>query len=102
MLLKGATTLVVPPPVSGLPLRAQAEAPPWLATAGAGDVLAGLAGMLLAAGVDPLDAGALAAMIHGLAAARVNPGGPIRARDVALTLPGVIADALRQGRDGHS
>lgn len=102
VLLKGATTVVVPPPVSGLPLRAQADAPPWLATAGAGDVLAGLAGMLLAADVDPLDAGALAALIHGLAAARVNPGGPIRARDVALTLPGVIADALRPGRDGHS
>ncbi len=58
--------------------------------------------MLLAADVDPLDAGALAALIHGLAAARVCPGGPIRARDVALTLPGVIADALRPGRDGHS
>ena len=38
---------------------AQADGPAWLATAGAGDVLAGIAGTLLAAGLDPLDAGSL-------------------------------------------
>ena len=42
----------------GLAVRSQNDAPAWLATAGAGDVLAGLAGALLAAGWDPLDAGA--------------------------------------------
>jgi NAD(P)H-hydrate repair Nnr-like enzyme with NAD(P)H-hydrate dehydratase domain len=41
VLLKGATTLVVPP-TDDLPLRSQNDAPAWLATAGAGDVLAGV------------------------------------------------------------
>ena len=49
VLLKGATTLVVEPGRGGL-VRSQADAPPWLATAGSGDVLAGLAGTLLAVG----------------------------------------------------
>ena len=43
---------------------------PWLATAGAGDVLAGLAGSFLAAGAHPRDAGSLAAFVHGYAEAR--------------------------------
>ena len=51
VLLKGSTTLVVPPTGAGLPVRSQNDAPAWLATAGAGDVLAGLAGTLLAAGL---------------------------------------------------
>ncbi|PFG18974.1 bifunctional ADP-dependent NAD(P)H-hydrate dehydratase/NAD(P)H-hydrate epimerase [Serinibacter salmoneus] len=78
VLLKGATTLVAGP--SG-PVHSQAEATPWLGTAGAGDVLAGLAGMVLAsragdltgAGADPeLTArlGAVAASVHGRAARR--------------------------------
>ena len=56
VLLKGATTLVVDPAPAAL-VRSQADAPPWMATAGSGDVLAGLAGTLLAAGLSPLDAG---------------------------------------------
>ena len=50
VLLKGATTLVVAP--HG-PVHVQDDAPAWLATAGSGDVLAGLAGVLLAGGLDP-------------------------------------------------
>ena len=50
VLLKGATTLVVAP--DG-PVHVQDDAPAWLATAGSGDVLAGLAGVLLAGGLDP-------------------------------------------------
>jgi NAD(P)H-hydrate repair Nnr-like enzyme with NAD(P)H-hydrate dehydratase domain len=94
VLLKGATTLVVPPPDAGLPVRSQADAPPWLATAGAGDVLAGLAGTLLAAGLSPLDAGSLAALVHGVAADRANPGGPVRALAVAHGLPSAVAALL--------
>lgn len=97
VLLKGSTTLVVPPPGSGLPVRGQADAPPWLATAGAGDVLAGLTGMLLAAGLDPLDAGSLAALVHGLAAAEASGGGPIRAGEVAYAIPAVVRSALCAG-----
>jgi hydroxyethylthiazole kinase-like uncharacterized protein yjeF len=94
ILLKGATTLVVPPGSSGLALRSQADAPSWLATAGSGDVLAGLVGMLLAAGLSPLDAGSVAALVHGLAADAANPGGPVRALGVAHAIPGVVAGLL--------
>jgi hydroxyethylthiazole kinase-like uncharacterized protein yjeF len=94
VLLKGATTLVVPPTDSGLPVRSQNDAPPWLATAGAGDVLAGLCGMLLAAGLSPLDAGSLGALVHGVAADQANPGGPVRALDVADGIPRTVATLL--------
>jgi len=94
VLLKGATTLVVPPGSSGLALRSQADAPSWLGTAGSGDVLAGLAGTLLASGLSPLDAGSVAALVHGLAGEACNPGGPVRALGVAQALPGVIAALL--------
>ncbi|HEX5428394.1 MAG TPA: NAD(P)H-hydrate dehydratase [Pedococcus sp.] len=94
VLLKGSTTLVVPPTASGRPVRSQADAPPWLATAGAGDVLAGLAGTLLAAGLDPIDAGSLAALVHGVAADRANPGGPLRALAVARGIPATVAALL--------
>lgn len=86
VLLKGATTLVVSPDPTA-PVRSQADAPAWLATAGAGDVLSGLVGMLLAAGLEPLDAGSLGALVHGVAADLASAGGPIRARTVATTLP---------------
>ncbi|WP_299443535.1 bifunctional ADP-dependent NAD(P)H-hydrate dehydratase/NAD(P)H-hydrate epimerase [uncultured Phycicoccus sp.] len=94
VLLKGATTLVVPP--GGAPAWSQADAPAWLATAGAGDVLAGLLGTLLAAGLDADVAGALGALVHGVAADRANPGGPVRALGVAQALPGTIAALLRR------
>lgn len=93
VLLKGAVTLVVAPDGR---VRSQADAPPELATAGAGDVLAGIAGTLLAAGLDPLDAGSLAALVHGRAAAAAGRGGPIRASDVTDALPGVLAELLRR------
>jgi hydroxyethylthiazole kinase-like uncharacterized protein yjeF len=94
VLLKGATTLVVSPSSSGLPVRSQADAPSWLATAGSGDVLAGLSGTLLASGRSPLDSGSVAALVHGLAGDAANPGGPVRALDVAHAIPGVVAALL--------
>lgn len=93
VLLKGSTTLVVDPDPA-VQVRSQADAPPWLATAGAGDVLAGVAGVLLAAGLAPLEAGPLAALVHGAAAHRANPGGPVRALSVAHAIPSAVADLL--------
>lgn len=95
VLLKGSTTLVVPPE-EGATAFSQADAPAWLATAGAGDVLAGLLGTLLAAGLGPAEAGALGALVHGVAADRASDGGPVRALRVAQALPGAVAALLRR------
>jgi hydroxyethylthiazole kinase-like uncharacterized protein yjeF len=91
VLLKGSTTLVVP--ADRGPVRSVRRAPAWLATAGAGDVLAGILGTLLAAGLAPADAAALAGDVHGRAAALAagpSPGGPILAGDVAAAVPGAV------------
>ncbi len=93
VLLKGSTT-VVASPQRGAVLWSQNDAPAWLATAGAGDVLAGLAGTLLAAGLEPDVAAALAALVHGVAADRANPGGPVRALAVARGISGTLAHLL--------
>jgi hydroxyethylthiazole kinase-like uncharacterized protein yjeF len=91
VLIKGPTTLVVPP--SG-PTYSQADGPAWLAAAGSGDVLAGIAGALIAAGLDAALVGALAAHVHGRAGHRASAGGPAAAADVAAAVPAVIAELL--------
>ncbi|MFJ8197838.1 NAD(P)H-hydrate dehydratase [Streptomyces sp. NPDC096152] len=85
VLLKGSTTLVAAP--DGGPARVNPTGTPWLATAGSGDVLSGLAGSLLAAGLSPLDAGSAAAYLHGLAGRFAAAGAPAGAHDVAETIP---------------
>ncbi len=94
VLLKGSTTLVVEPG-SG-PVHVQDDAPTWLATAGTGDVLAGLVGALMAGGLAPARAGALGALVHARAATRANPGGPVRALDVARAVGPAVAELLAQ------
>ncbi|MGO4600977.1 bifunctional ADP-dependent NAD(P)H-hydrate dehydratase/NAD(P)H-hydrate epimerase [Terrabacter sp. 2YAF2] len=95
VLLKGATTLVV---TEDEPVRSQADAPPWLATAGAGDVLSGVIGALLAAGLSPHDAASLGALVHGVTADRVSGGGPLRALAVAHGIRPTVRDLLARGR----
>jgi hydroxyethylthiazole kinase-like uncharacterized protein yjeF len=85
VLLKGRHSLVAAPDGR---LRVTTVAPPWLATAGAGDVLAGLCGALMAAGLDAFDAGSVGSWLHGAAATLAGDGGPVRAGDVAAALPG--------------
>ncbi|MFF2507948.1 NAD(P)H-hydrate dehydratase [Streptomyces sp. NPDC058067] len=94
VLLKGSTTLVAGP--DGGAVRVNPTGTPWLATAGSGDVLSGLAGSLLASGLGVLDAGSVAAYLHGLAARRVSGGAPVVAQDVAGALPGAWADVRRE------
>ncbi|WP_026344115.1 NAD(P)H-hydrate dehydratase [Nocardia sp. BMG111209] len=65
VLLKGRATLVAAP---GRPVLVNEAGGSWAATAGAGDVLAGMLGALLAAGRDPAWAAAAAARVHALAA----------------------------------
>jgi len=67
VLLKGSTTVIASP--DGMdPVLVNTTGTPWLATAGTGDVLSGLAGALLAQGLLPPQAGVAAAYLHGLAA----------------------------------
>ena len=93
VLLKGAVTLVVSP--RG-PVRSQADGPHWLATAGSGDVLAGIAGALLAAGLSPLDAGTLAVGVHGAAGHLASGGGPVSAGSVLDAVPHAVRRLLRR------
>ena len=95
VVLKGAFTLVVAPTAQSQPVRVSSDAPAWLGTAGAGDVLAGMIGTLLAAGLPPRDAASLAVLVHGVAAAAVSDGGPLRILDLAHALPRTVARLLR-------
>lgn len=98
VLLKGRRTLIA---TVGRPTRVNLSGTPWLATAGSGDVLAGLAGSILAAGADPHTAGSVAAYVHGLASTRANPDGPVTAGQVAAAIPGAIANAVRDHWHEH-
>ncbi|MDH6136611.1 hydroxyethylthiazole kinase-like uncharacterized protein yjeF [Kitasatospora sp. MAA4] len=102
VLLKGSTTVVARPDGA---VRVNPTGTSWLATAGSGDVLAGLAGALLAAGLDPWDAAPAAAYLHGLAGRIAaaggvlggGPGAPVTASEVAAALP----SAWRAVQEGH-
>ncbi|MEU7579626.1 NAD(P)H-hydrate dehydratase [Streptomyces sp. NPDC041068] len=84
VLLKGSTTLVGS--ADGA-VRVNPTGTSWLATAGSGDVLSGLAGSLLAAGLGARDAGSVAAHLHGLAGRFAADGAPVGAQDVADAIP---------------
>lgn len=93
VLLKGHTTYVAG---DGVSFSVQ-SAPPWLATAGAGDALAGILGALVAthAGAPRLaELAATASLIHGLAARRASAGGPFTVLDLCAAIPGTIAELL--------
>ncbi len=140
VLLKGSTTVIATPDGRSAaredgttqdvlpPVRVNSTGTSWLATAGTGDVLSGLAGSLLAQGLEVGEAAAAAAYLHGLAArlaaagagARPAPavepssGGwdltnpedpragyaeaPIGAADVVGALPDAIRSVRRQAR----
>ncbi|WP_328905339.1 NAD(P)H-hydrate dehydratase [Streptomyces sp. NBC_00234] len=90
VLLKGSTTLVAE--ARDTPVRVNPTGTSWLATAGSGDVLSGLAGSLLAAGLAPRDAASVGAYLHGLAARRGSAGAPVAAQDVADAIPAAWRD----------
>ncbi|WP_438487407.1 NAD(P)H-hydrate dehydratase [Streptomyces sp. S186] len=95
VLLKGSTTLVADPD-AGVPVRVNPTGTGWLATAGSGDVLSGLAGSLLAAGLAPRDAASVGAYLHGLAGRHASAphGEPIAASEVAGALREAWANVL--------
>ncbi|WP_031030835.1 bifunctional ADP-dependent NAD(P)H-hydrate dehydratase/NAD(P)H-hydrate epimerase [Streptomyces albus] len=99
VLLKGSTTLVAAPPADSdgaPPVRVNATGTGWLATAGSGDVLTGLAGGLLAAGLSARDAASAAAHVHGLAGRFAAD--PPTAMDVAAALTAAWQDVMTPDR----
>lgn len=90
VLLKGPTTIVANPDGA---VRFVTSGSPSLATAGTGDVLSGVIAALLARGLAPIDAAALGAFIHGLAARHGLDEGL-----VADELPALIAVVLSEAR----
>jgi hydroxyethylthiazole kinase-like uncharacterized protein yjeF len=99
VLLKGHETYIAGP---GTTLVAR-SAPTWLATAGAGDALAGILGALVATHASEIDTdermlarlAATASIIHGLAAHRASAGGPFTVMDLAAAVSPTIAELLR-------
>jgi len=88
VLLKGHHTLVAAPDGA---VRVTTTGTPWLAVAGAGDVLGGLCGALLAAGLPAYDAGSVGSWLHGAAASYASRGGPTSSPAVARAIPRVVS-----------
>jgi hydroxyethylthiazole kinase-like uncharacterized protein yjeF len=100
VLLKGATTYVANDEL----LIQLPVATPWLATAGSGDVLAGILGALVATNAIEIlndynhlaHVAATASFIHAQAAAKASNGGPINAESIIEALPNTIAQLLKR------
>ncbi len=81
---KGADTVVAMP---GGRASISANAPPWLATAGSGDVLAGFCAGLLAQGMPAFEAACAAVWMHGECGQEAGPG--LIAEDLSEVMPAV-------------
>lgn len=87
VLIKGADTVIAAP--DGRAAISAVEAP-WLATAGSGDVLAGIIGGLMAQGMEMFDAACMGVWLHARSGADIGPG--LIAEDIPDHLPVILRE----------
>ena len=95
VLLKGSDTIVAAPDERA---SINATSSPWLASAGTGDVLAGIVLGLLAQRIEPFAAVSAAVWMHGRAAQLFGPG--LIAEDLPKKLPAVLEELAEMAKNG--